>query len=428
MRDIRTGDDPDAIGPFILSMTRSADDILGVYLLARYAGFGAEKIELSIVPLFETIGALSRAPEILDGVLKIPFAYRSIRSAAGTVEVMLGYSDSNKDGGFVCSTWELEKAQRRIARTLASHGLQPVFFHGRGGSVSRGGAPTERAIAAQPAGTVNGRLRLNEQARWCARNTPIAAPRSISSNSSPPRSSPIRSSPSNRSRTPNMTIRWRRWRACRRPPIPTFCTSPASSTISSRQARWRNWRCCASSRGPHGAAALSDLRAIPWVFAWSQNRHLITGWYGFGAAVAAFRHVRGAEGDRLLTEMFAEHKLFRLIADEVEKSLLLTDLDIAADYAALVEDDALRARIFGAIVKEHAQSVAAIRFVNGGAEIGARFPNMRGRFERVRDQLDRINRLQVDLLRDARAGRSTRVNVPLMQSMTCVAAGLGWTG
>jgi phosphoenolpyruvate carboxylase len=126
--------------------------------------------------------------------------------------------------------------------------------------------------------------------------------------------------------------------------------------------------------------------------------------------------------------MFEGHPLFRLIVDEVEKSLLLTDLDIAAGYAALVEDDAIRARIFGAIAKEHAQSVAAIRFVNGGTGIGARFPNMRGRFERVRDQLDRINRLQTGLLRDARASTTTRVNVPLMQSMNCIAAGLGWTG
>jgi phosphoenolpyruvate carboxylase len=431
MRDIRSGDDPDAIGPFILSMTRSADDILGVYLLARYAGFGAEKIDLSVVPLFETIDDLRHAPQILDEVLSVPFAYRSIRSAAGTVEVMLGYSDSNKDGGFVCSTWELEKAQRRIARTLALHDLKPVFFHGRGGSVSRGGAPTERAIAAQPAGTVNGRLRLTEQgevvsSKYANRGTALNQLELLASSVLAHSLSTVKPVPNpehddtlealaGMSQTAYSNL-------LHQPGFIDYFqqASPveelAMLRIGSRPAR------------RFGASSLADLRAIPWVFAWSQNRHLITGWYGFGAAVASFRQVRGAEGDRLLIEMFEGHRLFRLIVDEVEKSLLLTDLDIAAEYAALVEDDTIRARIFGAIAKEHAHSVAAIRFVNGGTGIGARFPNMRGRFERVRDQLDRINRLQTGLLRDARASTSTRVNVPLMQSMNCIAAGLGWTG
>lgn len=431
MRDVRTGDDPDAIGPFILSMTRSADDILGVYLLARYAGFGAEKIDLSVVPLFETIGDLRRAPEILDEVLSVPFAFRSVKSASGTVEIMLGYSDSNKDGGFVCSTWELEKAQRRITRTLARHDLKPAFFHGRGGSVSRGGAPTERAIAAQPAGTVNGRLRLTEQgevvsSKYANRGTALNQLELLAASVLAHSLSTVKPVPN-----PEQDDTLEALAGMSQTAYSTLLHQPgfidyfqqaspveelAMLRIGSRPAR------------RFGAMSLADLRAIPWVFAWSQNRHLITGWYGFGAAVASFRQVRGAEGDRLLTEMFAGHGLFRLIVDEVEKSLLLTDLDIAADYAALVEDDAIRARIFGAIAKEHAQSTAAIRFVNGGSEIGARFPNMRGRFERVRGQLDRINRLQTGLLRDARAAKSTRVNVPLMQSMNSIAAGLGWTG
>ena len=163
MRDAGAGEDPHAMGPFILSMTRSTDDLLGVYLLARYAGFGAEKAALKVVPLFETIGDLRAAPGILDGLLEVPFARRSLKSGDNRIEVMLGYSDSNKDGGFLCSTWELEKAQRLITRTLAAHRMKPVFFHGRGGSVSRGGAPAERAIAAQPAGTIAGRMRITEQ-------------------------------------------------------------------------------------------------------------------------------------------------------------------------------------------------------------------------------------------------------------------------
>ncbi len=148
MRRARISDDPDAIGPFILSMTRSADDILAVYLLARHAGFGAEKLDLPVVPLFETIDDLRRAPAIFDEILAVPLAQRSLRAQHDTVEVMLGYSDSNKDGGFLCSTWELDKAQRRLTQSLARHRLRPVFFHGREGRSAGAGHP--RAAPSPP--------------------------------------------------------------------------------------------------------------------------------------------------------------------------------------------------------------------------------------------------------------------------------------
>jgi phosphoenolpyruvate carboxylase len=162
--------DPAAIGPFILSMTRSTDDLLGVYLLARYAGFGTETIDITVVPLFETIEDLRAAPSILTALLKVPLARRSLKVGGKTIEIMLGYSDSNKDGGFLCSIWELDQAQRKIMRALQSQGFQPIFFHGRGGSVSRGGAPTDRAIAAQPPNTVHGQLRLTEQGEVVSAN------------------------------------------------------------------------------------------------------------------------------------------------------------------------------------------------------------------------------------------------------------------
>ena len=290
MRQARMSEDPEAIGPFILSMTRTADDILGVYLLARHAGFGAEKLDLQVVPLFETIDDLRRAPEVFDAVLKVPLAERSLRTRDGTVEVMLGYSDSNKDGGFLCSTWELDKAQRRLTQSLARHRLRPVFFHGRGGSVSRGGAPTGRAIAAQPVGTVQGRLRITEQGevvsskyanRGTAQNQLELLASSVLSHL------PVRVQPAadpehidalealaGLSQTAYVCLLG----------MPGFLdyfqqASPveelAMLKIGSRPAR------------RFGARSLADLRAIPWVFAWSQNRHMITGWYGFGSAICA---------------------------------------------------------------------------------------------------------------------------------------------
>ncbi|MBL9074046.1 phosphoenolpyruvate carboxylase [Tabrizicola sp.] len=429
IREARISEDPEAIGPFILSMTRTADDLLAVYLLARHAGFGAEKLDLQVVPLFETIDDLRRAPEVFDALLQVPLAERSLRSRDGTVEVMLGYSDSNKDGGFLCSTWELDKAQRRLTQSLARHRLRPVFFHGRGGSVSRGGAPTGRAIAAQPVGTVQGRLRITEQgevvsSKYANRGTAVGNLELLAS--SVLSHLPVRVQPAadpehidalealaGLSQTAYVSLLG----------MPGFLdyfqqASPveelAMLKIGSRPAR------------RFGARSLGDLRAIPWVFAWSQNRHMVTGWYGFGSALRAFRQVRGPAADRLLSDMFTRHPLFRLMVDEVEKSLMLADMEIAEAYAGLVEDAAIRAPILSRIQAEHSAALAALRDITGNA-LGLRFPKMQARCEDLRPQLDRLNRLQITLLRQSRAGNGT-TTVPLMQSMTCIASGLGWTG
>lgn len=428
----QSGPDPEAIGPFILSMTRSADDLLAVYLLARYAGFGAETLDTSVVPLFETIEDLRNAPGILDTLLDVPLARRSLTRRGKSVEIMLGYSDSNKDGGYLTSTWELDRAQRRITRTLAAHGLTPRFFHGRGGSVSRGGAPTERAIAAQPAGTVRGRLRLTEQGEvvsnnYTNRGTAAAHLELLAASAfqHSARIAPDRQQPefedafdalSGLSQTAYVTLL----------NTPGFIqyfqqASPvdelARLRIGSRPAR------------RFGAATLSDLRAIPWVFAWSQNRHLITGWYGFGTAMDSFRRFRRDRGEAVLAEMYENHALFRLVVDEVEKSLYQTDLAIAKSYARLVTDEAARDTVFAALSKEYARACDGVRFLTANRELCTRFPRFRRRFDRNRTDLKRIHLLQVDLLRDARAGTSgSRFNIPLLQSINSISAALGWTG
>jgi phosphoenolpyruvate carboxylase len=153
---------------------------------------------------------------------------------------------------------------------------------------------------------------------------------------------------------------------------------------------------------------------------------MITGWYGFGSAIRAFRQVRGPAADRLLADMYTRHPLFRLMVDEVEKSLMLTDMEIAAAYAGLVTDPGVRMAILSRIMAEHSAALASLRDITGTA-LGLRFPKMHARCEDLRPQLDRLNRLQIDLLRQSRAGASG-TTVPLMQSMTCIAAGLGWTG
>jgi len=432
MRSVRGQPDPEAIGPFILSMTRSADDLLGVYLLARYAGFGAETLDLAVVPLFETIGDLRNAPGILADFLDVPLARRSLKARGRAIEVMLGYSDSNKDGGFVCSIRELDSAQRRIVRTLESRGFRAAFFHGRGGSVSRGGAPTERAIAAQPPGTIGARLRVTDQgevvsAKYGNRGTAatylellaastLAHSADGADSSISPEFEDALDALAGLSQTAYVTLL----------DTPGFvdyfrAASPveelARLKIGSRPAK------------RFGASTLADLRAIPWVFAWSQNRHLITGWYGFGTAIESFCRVRDAHGRDILQAMFERSHLFRLMVDEVEKSLYRSDMTIAADYATLVSDGECRNTIFEQVRTEYRRASAGIALVTGSADIGARFPLFREQFDRVRSDLDRINTLQVALLRESRSAEGGNgVSIPLLQSMNCIAAGLGWTG
>jgi len=430
MHQMRFGADPLAMGPFILSMTRSCDDLLGVFLLARYAGFGTERLDLQVVPLFETIADLRAAPQILDELLRVPLARRSL-AGERRVEIMLGYSDSNKDGGFVCSTWELEKAQRSIARTLARHGLAPTFFHGRGGSVSRGGAPTERAIAAQPRGTIDGQLRTTEQgevvsSKFANRGTAeyqlelLAS--SVMAQSLKTSPEPVR--PEFHDTLEALSdLSFTAYRGLlNRPGFIDYFTqaSPVEELALLKM----------GSRPPRrfGAASLDDLRAIPWVFAWSQNRHLITGWYGFGSAIDTFRRFHRDEGDALLRRMFQQSRIFRLIVDEVEKSLFHADMGIAARYAALVSDNMVSQDILGRITQEYERSRSAVAFLNAGLEIGERFTNMSARFGRVRAGLDRVHDLQVRLLRDTRERADARNSIALMQTMNCISTALGWTG
>ncbi|MCK0149854.1 phosphoenolpyruvate carboxylase [Marivita sp. S6314] len=429
---VRESDDPDAVGGFVLSMTRSTDDLLGVYLLARYAGASGEALDVPVIPLFETIDDLRNAPGILTDLIKVPTARRSLKRQGDRVEIMLGYSDSNKDGGFICSTWELDQAQRKITRALAAHGFVPAFFHGRGGSVSRGGAPTGRAIAAQPTGTLNGAMRLTEQgevvsAKYANRGTALKELEQLAS-------SALLHTALSHSAPPNNPEYDDALQALSGMSQAAYCdllntpgfvqyfqeASPveelAMLKIGSRPAR------------RFGASSLADLRAIPWVFAWSQNRHLLTGWYGFGTACQSFAKVRGAVGWKMLRDMFATSQLFQLMVDEVEKTLFQADMAIAARYADLSTDPENGPAIFDKVQAEYDASVEAIRTITRQPSLAARFPVFAERFEENRAYLATIHSIQITQLRALRDTSEHTDTGPLLQSMNCISAGLGWTG
>ncbi len=435
--------DRDAFGSFILSMTRSVDDILGAYVLAKEGGAfldaaGTEICALPIVPLFETIGDLRAAPTIMREALSVPLIRRSTHWQGNVQEVMIGYSDSNKDGGFVASNWELAKAQSQLTKVGAEMGTAIAFFHGRGGSVSRGGAPTGRAIAAQPAGSIRGRFRVTEQGevvsyKYANKGTALYqmellaasvfehALKSEREEALRPKREfdDILEALSGASRATYTGL-------VSHPGLVQYfqAASPLEEisllNIGSRPAR------------RFGAQSLADLRAIPWVFAWAQNRHIITGWYGVGSAIHSLLQVRGQQGEALLPHLFKDSRLFRLIVDEVEKTLLLVDLDIARDYASLVPDEGVRDLIFAMIEQELALTREMVLKVSGGSEIAERFPEYRRALAQRLPTINEVNREQVELLRRFRGAESEAerdaFKSALLLSINTVAAGLGATG
>ena len=435
--------DREAFGGYVLSMTRSTADVLGVYLLAKEAGIfldstGTEICPLPVVPLFETIDDLRAAPKIMKELLSVPVVRRSTRWQGGVQEVMIGYSDSNKDGGFIASNWELSKAQMKLTDLGKGAGVPIAFFHGRGGSVSRGGVPTHRGIAAQPPGSINGRFRITEQGEvvsfkyanrgTAAYNMELLAssvlehallseratreqPRNEFDDALEALSGASRAAYVNLIQHEGLVDYFQ-------------AASPldeiALLNIGSRPAR------------RFGAKSLEDLRAIPWVFAWSQNRHVITGWYGVGSGLQSFLEVRGEQGERLLKRLFDESRLFRLVLDEVEKTLLMVDLDIARDYAGLVKDEKIRSDIFSMIEAEYALTREMVLRVSGDAEPAERFPLFRDRLKGRLPTINQVSREQVELLRRFRGeedeDRREAVKSALLLSINCIAVGFGATG
>lgn len=432
--------DREAFGYFILSMTQSVNDILGIYLLAKFGGLFADKegvgtCNLPIMPLFETIEDLQNAPGIMKELFGNPLVRHSILNGHGAQEVMIGYSDSNKDGGFFTSNWELSKAQTRLTNTGEECGIPISFFHGRGGSVSRGGAPTGMAIGSQPAGSINGRMRITEQGEVvsskyanegtaCYQMELLAASvfeHTLKANEEAQKQSEYIE--------PMEALSSLAYAAYRK-----FAevdglfdyyqaASPVEELtllkIGSRPAR------------RFGAKTLNDLRAIPWVFAWTQNRHMTPGWYGVGTAFKSFLKIRGADGLALLKEMYQESPLFKLIVDEVQKTLCFVDYQVARDYADLVEDETIRETIFNMFKQEYYLTMDMIKELMGNEPVDDRYPVFARRLHRRNIILRRVGREQIKLVQRFRCkqeGSQKDDLIPLLLSINCVSAALGWTG
>ena len=435
--------DREAFGHFILSMTQSVSDILGIYLLAKYAGLFIDKpateiCRLPIVPLFETIDDLQRAPGIMTELLNIPVVRRSVRDQCGYQEVMIGYSDSNKDGGYLTANWELNKAQTDLTCVGQECGIPIVFFHGRGGSVSRGGAPTGHAIASQPAGSIHGQMRITEQgevvsSKYANEGTAqyqieLLTASIFEHTLKSMDEQELKPDPEmNEAMGALSSLSYAHYRKLAETPgLVDFynAASPveelARMNIGSRPAR------------RFGAKSLGDLRAIPWVFAWTQNRMLVPGWYGVGTALESFIKVRGNDGKLIIDKLFNQSRLFRLVIDEVEKTLALVDMDVAKCYADLVPDKRLRDHIFSMVEDEYQRTTRVILDISRDDQLAARFRRFSRKLARRNTILHQAGIEQVKLIRKYRT-KTDNTNqlqdlIPLLLSINCISAGLGWTG
>jgi phosphoenolpyruvate carboxylase len=436
VRDAQDRFGEDSVDTWIVSMTHHRADLLAVLVLAKEAGLiypatGAAR--LKVVPLLETIADLRSAATVMDNHWSSPAVRELVSQQNNTAEVMIGYSDSSKDGGIVTSQWELYKAQTALRDCAAKHGISLVLFHGRGGTAGRGGGPTRQAIIAQPSATIDGKIKITEQGEVISDhfgNRNIAHAHLDLLLSAVTEASLLHTEPLHDRRTLNrwwdamdrisaIAMRKYRWLIERDGFVEYFLTSTpveelAEMNIGSRPAR----------RG--GAiAGIQSLRAIPWVFGWTQSRQNIPGWYGIGTALAEAE--RAGLGD-VVSEMYSKWRFFQTLISNVEMPLVKTDMDIAARYVKQLVRPELHS-FFDDIHDEHARSVERVLAVTGSQELLEAQPVLQ-RTLRVRaPYIDPLNYIQVDLLSKKRAGNEDPlVRRSLLLTINGIAAGLKNTG
>ncbi len=403
-----------ALDTLIVSGTSSADDVLRALDLTTEP--------LAIVPLFETVDDLERAPAIFADLLAHERFAARVRDRGGTAEVMVGYSDSGKDSGYLAAQWAIYGAQESLAAVAARHGVELTIFHGRGGSAGRGGGPTHAAIVSQPAGHPPGRVKVTEQGETVSfkygleglarQNLEAALAGTVLATFpeelTPPPSTDDRATLDRLAAVSRAAYRAFVWendefveffRAF------TPVDELALLEIASRPAR-----------RPDDADYLASLRAIPWVFAWTQNRVLLPAWFGCGAAFEE-------AGEATLRDLYERLPFFRTVVDNLEMTLAKSSLSIARGYLPLVRDPAL----FGAIEEEHRRAVAGVLAATGVSRLLERQPMLRRSVDLRNPYVDPMNAVQVELLLRHRAGDES-AQLPLLRSIAGIAAALRNTG
>ncbi|MFN3285197.1 MAG: phosphoenolpyruvate carboxylase [bacterium] len=430
---------PEACQTYIVSLTESASDVLEVLWLAAQVGLyrreGAAVVSrLHVVPLFERIDELRRCGDVLDQLLRLPPYRAHIRAWGDLQEVMLGYSDSNKDGGYLAANWALHRAQKVLPEVAHRHGCAVWLFHGRGGAIGRGGGPTERAILAQPREAADGRLKLTEQGEVLAArySNPRIARRHLEQLTSALLRACLAPAPEPDGRT---LERWeailddlaeRSRRAYRAlvedPDFPRYFAQATPIAEISRM----NMASRPVARGRQGG--VEELRAIPWVFSWTQTRANLPGWYGLGSALDGFAR----QDPHAMTElraMYAGWPFFRSVVDNAQISLGTADVEVAGLYAELVEEESVRERFYRRIREEYERTVRRVLEVTGQRELLDNSPVLQRSVRLRNPYVDPMSYLQVRLLRERRARPDDPAVAELLQrTVNGIAAGLQTTG
>jgi phosphoenolpyruvate carboxylase len=395
----------EALGCYIISMTDGVSDLLEVMLLMKLAAAAP----LPIAPLFETLDDLNRAPEILSALFTHPAYVSELAKHGRHQHVMLGYSDSNKDCGYLTANWALYQAQDDIARVCREHDVRVTLFHGRGGSIARGGGPAAKAILAQPVGLRDGGIRVTEQGEVLSTryHDPDLAHRILeqmaygvllgANAAKEPRPAPAAWSQAMEKMSaagvaaykalvhddPDFLVFWKE---------STPIDEISNLKFGSRPTFRRN------------TTSVEDLRAIPWVFSWMQSRFVFPGWFGLGAALAAVLD-QGAAGKKLLREMHAGWPFFQTMIDNAQLTLRKADMAIARLYAGLVEDARIKKKILGVLTAEFERTETAILAITGQKQLLADEPVLLRSVQLRNPYIDPLNYIQVEMLRRLRSGK-----------------------
>jgi len=437
---------PGCIGTYLISMTESPSDLLEVMVFAKEAGLvrrlpdGTIAASIQPVPLFETIDDLHAAPDIMRTLFELP-VYREVLKNAGNLhEIMLGYSDSNKDGGMVTANWELRIALKELTRMAQAYGVRLKFFHGRGGALGRGGMPLNRSILAQPPHTIGGGIKITEQGEVLSSRYSMKgiAYRSLEQATSalltsaylarhPDREEAIEAQWEQVMQTISETAQQKYQDLIFRDP--DFMTFFKESTplpeigelnIGSRPAKRKN------------SERFEDLRAIPWVFSWTQSRYLLPAWYAAGTAFQAYVQDDPAKIETL-RRMYREYSFFRTLMDNLQMALAKADLLIAREYAGMIKDETIRNRIFSQIEEEYNRTKSFILSITGQTEILDNVPVIQESIRLRNPYVDPLSYLQVELLNELRSLRSQGQDDPqllreVLLTINGIAAGLRNTG
>ncbi|MDX5363337.1 MAG: phosphoenolpyruvate carboxylase [Pseudazoarcus pumilus] len=428
----------EAITNFIISKTDSVSDLLELALLLKEAGIlrpHEDALDGNIIPLFETIEDLANAPRIMDSLFSLPQYMKLLAgSRKRNQEVMLGYSDSNKDGGFLTSGWSLYKGEIGLVEVFARHDVRLRLFHGRGGSVGRGGGPSYQAILAQPGGAVQGQIRLTEQGEVIAAkyDNPEVGFRNLEVIVAATMEASLLSGTAPAPRTEFLdtmqTLSDEAFAAYRGLVYETegfekyFWESTVISEISELNIGSRP---ASRKKGQR----IEDLRAIPWVFSWSQCRLMLPGWYGFGTAARKFVEAHPEDGLERLRQMNREWSFFASLLSNMDMVLSKTDLAIASRYAGLVKDVELRDAIFGRIQAEWHETVKMLLAITEQEELLDGNPLLKRSIRNRFPYLDPLNHVQIEMLRRYRENpEDERIRLGIHLSINGVAAGLRNSG